>query len=941
MIEKVFRKGNKYYERVRTDGNQSLIREFTPEFTCFKVDNEGDYSNITNLEQKASKFSFHNAQDYNKFTKTYEDFGQILGKRGPLYNHIYKNYWKKQTFRTPRIMFLDIEVIEVGKKGFPHPHLAETKITHIQMLDSFTGKVIIISDRHPSQKLIDKYPDVKMIECANDTEILKTFAIVLKKINPTIVTAYNGMFFDFPYLVMRALKLGLNPSMFSPVNKYDFSVEFKENNFKKLTNLRDVQDMVDKGYKPFNYNINWEGLYLIDYLDVYKKFSMQQLPNFTLEAVTKHELNEGEGKASYKQFNSIIEFFEKDYDGFYEYSIIDVLIMQRLEKKRDFFGLMGMMAHEMGCNIDDIMGTIKPWDAMLTNLSLSKNICMPRNEERHLDKPILGGFVRDPVKGKHQGVISVDYNSLYPSIMSSLNICPSTYIPYEKLPLEAQKIYDYFMDEDESKFINDPKMRAHVKEVTHKYDIVFAGTAFYKKGTRGIIADIIHELYFERKSDKYKMLVSDAEHQNIKEYLINKGIEIKDVAPSDNKNIIKLIDDGTYTLDKKINLDEFSHDGLLALLPVLEDYSGNQDSLQQSKKIRLNSLYGALSTPYFILFNRDIAASITFMGRSLIQDTGNRIGRSFKDNDSKVLYQDTDSVYISVPSVFNRIYDNIEPSNRKFYNLNEDNKHKFIKDINEWIGKYLDPEIEGTVADLIDTMNLYHQDFMGAKVEKINTDGIFVAKKRYALATMWNEGTVYYGEPKLSFTGLEVVRSSTPPWSITNLKSTIKTLLMGSNQDVQNHFKVVKQDFYDKIRTPDNFERFARTSSLNNLSYEKDRKGWFRINENGVRVACPIASRASLTHNEIIQTSDQLATENVELQIGEKIKYFYLDPENKYETDLIGYINPKFMVDTNLINSIDIDKTFEKIFIKPLETITSVMDVEFESKSNLASFDLF
>ena len=109
--------------------------------------------------------------------------------------------------------------------------------------------------------------------------------------NAAIITAYNGTLFDFPYLVMRALKIGFNPHKLSPVDHVTFSMEFKENNFKRMgyyssEEQSKVDNMISKGYKPVKFNVNIEGLYLFDYLEIYKKFSFKI---FLLILSTNHQ----------------------------------------------------------------------------------------------------------------------------------------------------------------------------------------------------------------------------------------------------------------------------------------------------------------------------------------------------------------------------------------------------------------------------------------------------------------------------------------------------------------------------------------------------------------------------------------------------------------------------------------------------------------------------
>ena len=101
------------------------------------------------------------------------------------------------------------------------------------------------------------------------------------------------------------------------------------------------------------------------------------------------------------------------------------------------------------------------------------------------------------------------------------------------------------------------------------------------------------------------------------------------------------------TLDDSLDISNLSYEQKCMLIDGISSYSALQESKQLSKKLRMNSLYGAISAIHFILFNRDIASSITFVCRSLIQNTSIKIDKMFKessDKGHKVCYNDTDSI---------------------------------------------------------------------------------------------------------------------------------------------------------------------------------------------------------------------------------------------------------------------------------------------------------
>ena len=67
-------------------------------------------------------------------------------------------------------------------------------------------------------------------------------------------------------------------------------------------------------------------------------------------------------------------------------------------------------------------------------------------------------------------------------------------------------------------------------------------------------------------------------------------------------------------------------------------------SKQYALKVLMNSFYGALASPIFRLYRREIGDSITFMGRKAIEYTKNKI----EELGGKVIYGDTDSSFFTI-----------------------------------------------------------------------------------------------------------------------------------------------------------------------------------------------------------------------------------------------------------------------------------------------------
>lgn len=108
-------------------------------------------------------------------------------------------------------------------------------------------------------------------------------------------------------------------------------------------------------------------------------------------------------------------------------------------------------------------------------------------------------------------------------------------------------------------------------------------------------------------------------------------------------NLLKLSQDELNTI-----LAECTHDEIIFLIGQAESFESQYDVAQMTKKILMNSLYGALGNRYFPLFNEQLAQAITGNGRYFIQMAARFIEEGLqalhKWDRPYLVYGDTDSV---------------------------------------------------------------------------------------------------------------------------------------------------------------------------------------------------------------------------------------------------------------------------------------------------------
>ena len=144
-----------------------------------------------------------------------------------------------------------------------------------------------------------------------------------------------------------------------------------------------------------------------------------------------------------------------------------------------------------------------------------------------------------------------------------------------------------------------------------------------------------------------------------------------------------------------------------------------------SRKIALNSAYGAIGNQYFRYFDVRHAEGITMAGQLTIRwierDVNDYLNKLLSTkNITYVVASDTDSIYIKLGEMVNKIF------------KDKSDHRKIVKVLDKFCEEKLQPFIDSSFAKLAKYVNAYDQKMI-MKREVIANKGIWTAKKRYIL----------------------------------------------------------------------------------------------------------------------------------------------------------------------------------------------------------------
>ena len=578
---------------------------------------------------------------------------------------------------------------------------------------------------------------------------------------------------------------------------------------------------------------------------------MDAYKKFTYVNQERYSLNHiayvelGEKKLDYSEYASLHELYKTNYQKFVDYNVHDVILVERLEEKMKLMEMIISLAYMAKCNFNDVFSPVKMWDCIIHNHLRNQNVVIPPKVHETKTEAYEGAFVKDPQIGRHKWVCSFDLNSLYPHLIMQYNISPETIVGMHEESGLVEPLLNREVDTD---FLRE-------KNLT-----MTPNGSLYTRKKQGFLPALMEKMYTDRV--KYKKMM-------IEEQKKGKSADTNKLAQYHNM---------------QINL-----------------------------KIALNSAYGALGNQWFRFYDVRNAEAVSVAGQLSIRWAERAVNEYLNkvletDNEDYVLASDTDSLYVTMEKMVEKV------------GLTDTDK----------IIKFLDTVCDGKIQDVIDKcygemaeyVNAFQQK-MVMKREVLADVGIWVAKKHYVLNVHNSEG-VQYEEPKLKIMGIEAVKSSTPEPCRNALKKAFKIMMNGTEDDVINFIEEFKTEF--------------NTFPAEDISFPRSVKGLAKYYDSATiyRKSTPIHVKGSLIYNKILQNK-RLTRKYPVIQEGEKIKYAYLKEPNPTGDSVIAMLN-NLPDEFDLKQYIDYEKQFSKSFLDPMIGILSVIGWKHERKNDIMSF---
>jgi DNA polymerase delta subunit 1 len=348
-----------------------------------------------------------------------------------LISHAPDGEWSK--IAPLRILSFDIEC--AGRKGiFPD--------ANVDSVIQIANMVTVQGESKPFIRNIFTFKDCGHIVGSHimsfdeEAQLLQAWSDFFREVDPDIITGYNINNFDWPYLIDRAEKLKVTGfSYFGRVAGH--KTQAKDTRFSsKAYGTRD------------NKEITLDGRLQLDMIQVIQRD--HKLRSFSLNSVCAHFLGEQKEDVPHTIITDLQNGDAQTRRRLAVYCLKDAYLPQRLLDKLMVVINYMEMARVTGVPFNFLLtrGQQIKVVSQLYRKAIDIGLVIPALKSESSDEQYEGATVIEPKKAYYRDPIAtLDFSSLYPSIMMAHNLCYSSLIMNDRVIelLHLKKDEDYIV----------------------------------------------------------------------------------------------------------------------------------------------------------------------------------------------------------------------------------------------------------------------------------------------------------------------------------------------------------------------------------------------------------------------------------------------------------------------------------------------------------------
>jgi DNA polymerase elongation subunit (family B) len=913
----------------RNEAGERIIRDYPSPLYFYYDDPAGEYKTI--YDTPVSKVTYDTVAEYRAGKKKFEA-DRIRTWESDITPDV--RVLSNKYFGVPapklNVTFLDIEVDYDPDIGFSSPENPYAPINAIAIYHRWLKAYIVLvvppepgwTEERLAEAVDVVCPEapiptnatVQYVICQDERELLINLLIEIE--DTDVMAGWNSDFFDMPYIAQRILRV-LDNEIVDLSTMTDMSNPKRprltyENNpnqtisragrFKYLKQM-DFPTYGMPSFRPvpnatngklMGHTVDLVGRVRVDYMNLIKKFEPGERQSYKLSSVSDEVLVDektGESLLPKLEYSgSLASLYRENFAYFVRYNIRDTEILEGFEVKLGYVELANQLCHLSTGLFTHVQGTLKLAELALVNYchhTLKRVV--NNNTAPEIDRQIDGALVLYPQVGLHELVGSVDINSLYPSAIRSINISPEMIRGQflgcapdaTEIAKGSDRLLTLILEDDDKTEITRTAKEWREKFTELKWAVSGYGTIF-DQTENGFIPALLAEWYAMRKQ---------------------------------------------YQAKKKEAYAAGDMEG-----------TAYYDRLQYVYKIKLNSLYGALTNLHFRFFDLRMGESTTGTGRAILKHQCRTINQEL-GGEYDVDFPLYDTVVMAMKSGYSKTEaEQISLHGPYFQGKHQADAVVYGDTDSTYFKTYASSVEEATmIADAIaDKVNDSYPEYMRrtflctpgydtiikAAREIVMDNGIFVEKKRYILHLVDLDGKKC---DKMKVMGLDTKKTTLPAEVSIVLNGFIERYLKGETWDALAKDIVA---YKTTLLSYDDITRIGLPKGVQNV------EDYTTAFEDNFKARLPGHVAASIFYNQCLKLyNDKVSTP---IKSGMKIKVFYLkQQQGKFKsialpTDL-EYV-PNWFHD-NIV--VDKQAHIERLVDNPLGNILKAIGKKTPTKHSL------
>ena len=320
-----------------------------------------------------------------------------------------------------------IDRVYKNPKVKPSSFIPELKIVSIDIeSDKTTNNLFCIglySKNYKKNFIITDKKVEHAVSCKNEAECLEKFKQELLKLDPDIITGWNLIDFDLKILqgMFNKHKIPFDLGRTNEPSSLRIESSFFRSSSADITG-RQVLDAMNLIQDPF--------------IQEAPSIKNAEFESYTLEDVSQVILGKGKvikGKNRHDELEHLYKTGTREsLQKLADYNLIDAQLVYEILEKTKMIPLAIERTMLTGLQFDKLTASIAAFDSLYLREARKRNLVCPTTVYGRKEERLKGGYVFSSKPGIYNNVLVFDFKSLYPSVIKTFNIDPSSYLGKSK-----------------------------------------------------------------------------------------------------------------------------------------------------------------------------------------------------------------------------------------------------------------------------------------------------------------------------------------------------------------------------------------------------------------------------------------------------------------------------------------------------------------------------